>query len=80
MKLRDPNTPEEWQQAVDAAKFLRAFHDAKLFGLVTGPKINVDRCDDLLRRGRDRKVFPADLDVLCRKFVQPIGLSEEFFL
>jgi hypothetical protein len=50
-KPRDPQTPEEWREAVDAAAFMRAIYDCYLYGLLTGPEINAARCDELLERG-----------------------------
>ena len=51
MKKRDPKTPAEWQEAVDAAHCMRAVHDAILYGLVTGPEIDAARCDWILDQG-----------------------------
>jgi len=49
---RDPETPEQWQDAVDAANACLAPDSARQYGLVEGgPKIDVDRCDEILRRG-----------------------------
>jgi len=59
MRRRDPKTPEEWQEAVDAAAGARAIADCMMYGLLTGPKINVRRCDDILERGRKRGVTPS---------------------
>jgi hypothetical protein len=49
--VRDPETPEEWQQAVDAAAGARVIADCMMYGLLDGPAINVARCDDILARG-----------------------------
>jgi hypothetical protein len=60
---RDPKTPEEWQEAVDAAAGARAIADCAMYGLITGgPKINVRRCDDILARGRKRGIAPSRTD------------------
>lgn len=63
-KARDPQTPEEWREAVDSAALMRAIYDCYLYGLLTGPKINVDRCDELLERGRALGYQPAPLQTL----------------
>lgn len=50
---REPASPEEWQDAVDAANALLVFTRAAKYGFITGgPNIRVERCEDLLRRGR----------------------------
>lgn len=57
---RNPRTPQEWQEAVDAADILLGLEAARLYGLVTGgPVIDVERCDEILRRGRLRGYVPT---------------------
>jgi hypothetical protein len=59
-----PKTPEEWQFAVDAADALLHLDAARQYGLVTGgPKINVDRCEIILRGGRRRDIRPQEGNV-----------------
>ena len=59
MNLKDPQTPAEWQEAVNVAAALRAIHDCKLYGLIQGgPEINIERCDELLEAGLDRGITP----------------------
>jgi hypothetical protein len=57
---RDPETPEEWQDAVDAADFCLALDAAIQFGLVRydGGAINVQRAVDILARGKARGYLP----------------------
>ncbi len=56
---RDPKTPEQWQEAVDAAEAILLLDSARKYGLVTGgPIILVDRCDEILSRGRAMNVHP----------------------
>jgi hypothetical protein len=51
--MTDPNTPEEWQEAVDAAHAALMLQSARAYGLVRGgPEVNVSRCDEILERGR----------------------------
>lgn len=58
--MKEPRTPAEWQNAVDAAEAAMALNDARLYGLVTGgPSVNVDRCDDILRQGAQRGFHPG---------------------
>jgi hypothetical protein len=60
-KLRpDPQTPEEWQDAVDVAAAARALADCKMYGLIEGgPDIDIGRCDEILERGAARGVLPS---------------------
>ena len=58
--MKDPQTREQWQIAVDIAAGLRAIEDCKMYGLLQGgPKINLDRCDELLTRGARMGVIPS---------------------
>lgn len=57
---RDPQTPEQWREAVDAAAASRMIADCKMYGLLEGgPEIDVARCDSLLERGAARGVRPS---------------------
>jgi hypothetical protein len=59
-KIEDPQTPEEWQNAVDVAAAFRYIWDCRMYGLLEGGgNINVARCDELLERGRERGVRPS---------------------
>ena len=58
--MEEPRTPQEWQDAVDAAQDALALDAARQFGLIKdGPAVNVSRCEDMLRRGKRRGVIPA---------------------
>jgi hypothetical protein len=51
----EPKTPEEWQNAVDAADALLHIQSAEAYGLITGaPSVNVERCEELLEAARRR--------------------------
>lgn len=55
----EPRTDEDWQRAVDMAEGALLLDSARMYGLVTGgPQVNVDRCQDLLERGRARGCVP----------------------
>lgn len=57
---RQPITPEEWQFAVDSANALLVLRRLLDHGLIKGgPSINVDRCTDMVRRGRERGIVPG---------------------
>ena len=59
--MKIPQTPAEWQEAVDLAHGALALDAARLYGLVTGgPVVNVARCTEIIEQGRQRKIFPSD--------------------
>jgi hypothetical protein len=56
--MSDPETLEQWQEAVDAAAGARAVADCQMYGLIKGgPKIDVARCDEILSRGKAQGVL-----------------------
>jgi hypothetical protein len=55
-----PETPEAWQLAVDLAEGALSLDSARQYGLVAGgPKINVKRCEEILKRGRELGYSPS---------------------
>jgi hypothetical protein len=61
---QDPVTDAEWRDAVLAAAALRQIHDCKLYGLIEGgPDINVERCDELIEKGRARGVVFSEREI-----------------
>lgn len=58
MNLKDPKTDAEWQEAVNISAGLRMIADCQMYGLITGPAINVERCDELLEGGAERGITP----------------------
>ncbi|WP_165074806.1 hypothetical protein [Paludisphaera rhizosphaerae] len=73
---RNPTTPDEWQNAVDAAKALSVLHAARSYGLVKGgPKVDVDRCDELLEQGLRLGVTPRPDAV--ERFVEGWNLPDK---
>ena len=67
---QDPKTPQEWQEAVDAAQFFTAFESCKMYGLVKGgPNVNMQRCEEILERGQALGITPAPVDELCKRFI-----------
>jgi hypothetical protein len=64
MTTRNPKTPAEWQDAVNAAEAALLLESARLYGLVRGgPIVNVARCEEILARGRDEGVTPIQTGV-----------------
>lgn len=56
---QDPQTPEEWQIAVDTAEILLMLDAAKTYGLVEGgPIVDMARCHELLQRGAALGIRP----------------------
>jgi hypothetical protein len=56
----DPSTPEEWQDAVNAAEYWLLVHSAVCYGLVEySGTINVDRCDAILKAGAELGIRPT---------------------
>ena len=63
---RDPQTPQEWQEAVDAARYGLLVDAAEQYGLVTGPVFDIERCMELLRRGEELGYTPkSDHELLA---------------
>lgn len=58
-KPKDPETPTEWQDAVDAAYACANIEAARAYGLVTGgPKIDLKRCEEILSIGKSLGIQP----------------------
>ena len=59
-KRKLPRTRAQWQEAVDLAGFWLSVQATRDYGLTTGgPEIDVARCEELLRLGRERGVVPS---------------------
>lgn len=52
MPHRDPETLEEWKDAMIGAAAYLQIHAAIVYGFITGPDVDADRCMDILERGR----------------------------
>lgn len=64
-KPQEPKTVAEWQEALDQAEMLLRLDACRLYGLITGgPKVNVDRCVELLRRGKAKGYLPSEAGVM----------------
>lgn len=69
----DPETPEQWQVAVDWAELLLMVDSARQFGLIKGgPRVNISRCESILKLGANRGITPRNLtdEELCRYLKQ----------
>jgi hypothetical protein len=58
---RDPETPEEWQEAADAASFMLKVDSCYQYGLLTGPPVRVGRCEWILAEARKRGIVPKEI-------------------
>lgn len=64
MKPVDPETPEQWQEAVDCAEACLLIDAARQYGLITGgPAVNVERCVQIKAHGYRRGVSPRQVAV-----------------
>ena len=74
--FRDPQNTKEWQEAVDAAEAYLGLDSAKAYGLVRGgPVVNVFRCEQIIRKGRDRGIIPINENV--ERVIRLLGTPEE---
>jgi hypothetical protein len=56
----NPKTREDWQEAVDLAHTYLLLDAARKYGLVTGgPDVDLDRCEEILAKGRRRGITPS---------------------
>lgn len=52
--------PDEWQIVVDMAEGALVLDSTRKYGLVTGgPKVNCDRCVEIIDAGRERGIVPS---------------------
>lgn len=68
--MKEPQNLQEWQEAVDAAEFLIGIDSARKFGLIeTTANIDINRCEEIIRKGKQVGVTPARIQELCEKFL-----------
>jgi hypothetical protein len=53
--MKDPETTEQWQAAVDTVVAILNAEHARTFGLAT---INIARCREILERARAKGILP----------------------
>lgn len=74
--MQNPETPAEWQEAVNLADLFLSFDSARKYGLVVGgPDVDADRCDEILRAGKVRGYVPQPLEIerLMRRVVAELA-------
>ena len=60
-KYPEPSSPGEWQLSVDCCHVLLMLVSARQYGLVSGgPVVNVERCEDILTRGKAMGYRPSE--------------------
>jgi hypothetical protein len=59
--MRDPQTPADWQRAVDLAHAALTLEAARRLGVFDpgGPTVNTERAEHLLTQGAHRGYFPT---------------------
>jgi hypothetical protein len=63
MKKRDPETAEEWQEAVDAAYFVLVLDSCRQYGLIEWDgKPDIERCLKVLEEGKRRGYTPKKIE------------------
>jgi hypothetical protein len=59
LKPKDPETPEQWQEAADLANFFLELESCRMYGLIEGgPRADIERCDSILNLARKRGIHP----------------------
>lgn len=73
---QDPQTPIEWQNAVDAADALLKLDAARLYGLVRGgPEVDAERCWEIVHRAYElHGIEPAEDAV--ERLIAELGVGE----
>lgn len=74
----EPETAEEWQEAVNVAEFYLLLDSARQYGLIEGgPLIDIERCEELLRRGRQKGFQPRPAGELAALLATVSSRSEK---
>jgi hypothetical protein len=67
MNGSEPSSAAEWQEAVDLADVLLRVDSAEQYGLITGPRVDVERCERILDAGKRLGYTPRP-DAITRFF------------
>lgn len=69
--MPDPTIPAGWQKAVDTARFILILETAKLVGLLSSDaEVDQERCEEILRCGRELGYEPAPTSSLIKQFLE----------
>lgn len=75
--MQNPETPEQWQKAVNLADLFLTLEAAKTYGLIYGgPEIDMARCIELLRQGETMGILPQTeqkIDQLIRELFDEVA-------
>jgi hypothetical protein len=72
-KRKDPQSAEEWSEAVCLADAWLRIHSAGQYGLITGgPAVDVSRAEEILETGRKRGIRPDEkrVDDIIQAFAE----------
>ena len=53
-------TKQDLQHVVNLSGFYLKVHSAMLYGLITGPEVNAQKCEEWLEKGRNAGMYPDD--------------------
>ena len=68
---KEPETPEQWQEAVNLAEFYLLLDSARQYGLLEGgPSLDIERCEELLQRGKQQGFQPQSAGELAALLAQ----------
>jgi len=67
---RDPHSRSEWRTAADGAYTLLLLDSCRQYGLIAGgPKVNVERCELIIRRAKMRGIHAVVDDELLAELI-----------
>lgn len=70
----EPETSERWQKAVNLAEFYLLLESARQYGLIEGgPSMDIERCEELLHRGKQPGVQPQSAGELALLLAQALA-------
>ena len=68
---KEPETAEQWQEAVNLAESYLLLDSARQYGLIEGgPPIDTARCEELLQRGKQQGFQPQSAGELAALFAK----------
>ena len=75
--MREPENRSELQEAVDQAGFQLLVDSAVKYGLIEySDEVNVERCEEMLQRGKDQGLRPARSEILCQRYIGRVEVPE----
>ncbi len=68
--MRDPTSLGEWQEAANMAAFWILFNSAQKYGLVTGPTVNLERAEEIVKCAKRFGIVPSDNQTLANRYLK----------